>query len=97
MLTDNSNSNKLLAGFPSLVKGARLKIACLCFVGSNPTSANRLFDQQPPTRVAQWIRRVTSNHKIASSSLVVGIYLLTGVPCYINTRLGSIPRVIIYF
>ena len=48
MLTDNSNSNKLLAGFPSLVKGARLKIACLCFVGSNPTSANRLFDQQPP-------------------------------------------------
>ena len=23
--------------FPSLVKGERLKIACVCFVGSNPT------------------------------------------------------------
>ena len=37
---------------------------------------------------------MTSNHEIASSSLVVGI-LLAGVPCYTNTRLGSIPRVII--
>ena len=25
------------SGFPSLVKGERLKIACICFVGSNPT------------------------------------------------------------
>lgn len=26
-----------LPGFPSLVKGGRLKIYCGCFVGSNPT------------------------------------------------------------
>ena len=27
-----------LSGYPSLVKGGRLKICCTCFVGSNPTS-----------------------------------------------------------
>ena len=29
-----------MSDFPSLVKGERLKIACVCFVGSNPTSDN---------------------------------------------------------
>ena len=35
------------SGFPSLVKGVRLKIACICFEGSNPSS-----DKQRPEKVS---------------------------------------------
>lgn len=31
---------KIAPGFPSLVKGGRLKFYCGCFVGSNPTPGN---------------------------------------------------------
>ena len=47
-----------MSGFPSLVKGERLKIACICFVGSNPTPDTSLYQlsRQSARLLIQWSR-----------------------------------------
>ena len=59
-----------MSGFPSLVKGERLKIACVCFVGSNPTpDIVKTFDSEEGTAVlAQLVERQTFNLVVQGSS-----------------------------
>ena len=59
------------ARLPERSKGVDLRSTVFALVGSNPTPCTTAA-----ARVAQWIRRGTSNPKTAGSSPAVGSFLL---------------------
>ena len=62
------------ARLPERSKGVDLRSTVFALVGSNPTPCK---NAAAAARVAQWIRRGTSNPKTAGSSPAVGFFCLT--------------------
>jgi hypothetical protein len=65
------------AWLPERSKGVDLRSTVFALVGSNPTPCTTAATAAAAARVAQWIRRGTSNPKTAGSSPAVGCFLFS--------------------